>query len=182
MSEKKHYHYIYNNDGTEMIEYNNGHYIMDMDDATELLNEQYQQIKQLEQELSEMKDKAYENKCGWIEEFGCNIESQKEEARKEIYGEKAEQKRLQELKKDIEQKIISKNIPFEEKIRPVWARYNELNPHNDLAHKRVEKSCSNCTHHTWDWDIDDGHYGDEYEVCLKNQDPQSGPCEHYEEM
>lgn len=51
----------------------------------------------------------------------------------------------------------------------------------DLKHEKVEKDCGNCTHHTWDWDIDDGHYGDEFEVCLKNNDLK-GPCKDYEEM
>ena len=52
---------------------------------------------------------------------------------------------------------------------------------SNILHKEIEKSCSNCKNHTWDWDIDDGHYGDEYEVCLKNND-LDGPCEDYEEM
>ena len=52
---------------------------------------------------------------------------------------------------------------------------------SNIPHKEIEKSCSNCKNHTWDWDIDDGHYGDEYEVCLKNND-LDGPCEDYEEM
>jgi len=43
--------------------------------------------------------------------------------------------------------------------------------------KKVEKSCSNCEHHTYDW-FDDG---DEFEVCLKNNDLK-GPCEDYEEL
>ena len=51
----------------------------------------------------------------------------------------------------------------------------------DLTSKEIPKSCSNCKHHTWDWDIHDGHYRDEYSVCLKNND-LNGPCEDYEEM
>lgn len=50
---KKRYWYIYNDDGTEMIRYN-GNYLMDMEDATEKLNEQDAEIKRLEDELQNL--------------------------------------------------------------------------------------------------------------------------------
>lgn len=55
MTDKKQYHYIYCDDGTEMIE-KNGDYITNMEEATDLLNEQNQQIKQLKKEIK-AKDK-----------------------------------------------------------------------------------------------------------------------------
>ena len=67
-----------------------------------------------------MKDKAYHYGDLAIGEISSDFDKDMDELRKEIYGEKAEQKRLQELKKEIEEKIICKNIPIEERIIPVW--------------------------------------------------------------
>ena len=46
MTEKRFKH-ICNDDGSEMIQYNNGDYITDMEDATEKLNEQEKEIMDL---------------------------------------------------------------------------------------------------------------------------------------
>ena len=56
-------------------------------------------------------------------------------------------------------------------------RYTSDVIYRDVPAKPIKPSCSNCTHHTYDW-FDDG---DEFEVCQKNND-LNGPCKDYEEM
>ena len=42
--------------------------------------------------------------------------------------------------------------------------------------------CSNCCYHNYDWDINDGYGGEEYEVCDKGNDVTDGICEDWEEL
>lgn len=60
-------------------------------------------------------------------------------------------------------------------------RYTSDVIYMDIQDKPIKPSCSNCKHHTWDWYTNDEDYGDEFEVCLKNND-LNGPCKDYEEM
>ena len=69
------------------------------EDAVDLLNKQDTEIKELEKELTLMKDKAYYYGCCAIGETSSNYDKDIDEFRKEIYGEeKAEQIKQQEIK------------------------------------------------------------------------------------
>lgn len=52
----------------------------------------------------------------------------------------------------------------------------------ELKVYRKVASCSNCKYHNYDWDIDDGYGGEEYEVCDKGNDITEGICEEWEEL
>ena len=52
----------------------------------------------------------------------------------------------------------------------------------ELRIYRKVASCSNCKYHDYDWDIDDGYGGEEYEVCDKGNDVTDGICEEWEEL
>ncbi|MBR0059338.1 MAG: hypothetical protein IJP99_08425 [Methanobrevibacter sp.] len=47
--------------------------------------------------------------------------------------------------------------------------------------KEIKPSCDNCKHHNYDYDIDDGYYGEEYEICEKGNDLE-GPCNDWEKL
>ena len=53
---------------------------------------------------------------------------------------------------------------------------------NKLKVYRKIASCGNCQYHDYDWDIDDGYGGEEYEVCEKGNDVTDGICEDWEEL
>ena len=52
----------------------------------------------------------------------------------------------------------------------------------ELKVYRKVASCSNCKYHNYDWYIDDGYGGEEYEVCDKGNDVTEGICEEWEEL
>ena len=52
----------------------------------------------------------------------------------------------------------------------------------ELKVYRKVASCSNCKYHNYDWDINDGYGGEEYEVCDKGNDVTNGICEEWEEL
>lgn len=52
----------------------------------------------------------------------------------------------------------------------------------ELKVYRKVASCSNCKYHNYDWNIDDGYGGEEYEVCDKGNDVTDGICEEWEEL
>ena len=39
--------------------------------------------------------------------------------------------------------------------------------------------CSKCKYQTWDWYIDDGHYGDEFEICTKGLEMYGDECNEF---
>lgn len=53
-----------------------------------------------------------------------------------------------------------------------------------LKEYRKIMSCNNCKYHNYDWDIDDGYGGDEYEVCDKGNHDSLGMrfCKDWEEL
>lgn len=64
---------------------------------------------------------------------------------------------------------------------------NQLNDENEQLKQELKvyrkvASCSNCKYHNYDWDIDDGYGGEEYEVCDKGNDVTEGICEEWEEL
>ena len=52
----------------------------------------------------------------------------------------------------------------------------------ELKVYRKLANCSNCKYHNYDWDINDGYGGEEYEVCDKGNDVTYGICEEWEEL
>ena len=64
---------------------------------------------------------------------------------------------------------------------------NHLNEENEELKKELRiyrevASCSNCKYHNYDWDINDGYGGEEYEVCDKGNDVTEGICEDWSEL
>ena len=89
-------------------------------EVVDLLNEKEKQIKQLEKELSEMKDKAYKYGECLIWERSSTINEDTEKLRIEIYGkEKAEQLKKQEIEED--KKLYTRKATIHD-IKPVWER------------------------------------------------------------
>ena len=51
--------------------------------------------------------------------------------------------------------------------------------------KETRKSyvdCSQCSYHNYDWNINDGYGGEEYEICEKSQELYPKECEYFEEL
>ena len=133
------------------------------EDAVELLNEQDAKIQQLEKELTLMKDKAYEYGCEWIYSVcGFTQDEEKDKLRQEIYGEKAEQKRLQELKKEIEKAVIYKNKSFYETIPPIPIHISRR-PQDKIPID--ERICKDCLYNSQGKCVVSGEYVDEEETC-----------------
>ena len=64
---------------------------------------------------------------------------------------------------------------------------NELYDENkklksELRIYRKIASCQNCKHHNYDWAIDDGYGGEEYDVCDKGNDISDDICEDWVEL
>ena len=64
---------------------------------------------------------------------------------------------------------------------------NKLTEENEQLKKELRvyrkiASCHNCHYHSYDWNIDDGYGGEEYEVCDKGNDVTEGICEDWEEL
>lgn len=90
------------------------------EEVIDLLNEKEKQIKKLEKELSEMKDKAYKYGENLIWERSSTINKDTEKLRIEIYGkEKAEQLKKQEIEED--KKLYIRKATIHD-IKPVWER------------------------------------------------------------
>jgi len=90
------------------------------EEVIDLLNEKEKQIKQLEKELSEMKDKAFVYGENLIWERSSTINEDTEKLRIEIYGkEKAEQLKKQEIEED--KKLYTRKATIHD-IKPVWER------------------------------------------------------------
>lgn len=70
---------------------------------------------------------------------------------------------------------------------PLCDLLNSLNDENKELKKELKiyrkvASCSNCKYHNYDWDINDGYGGEEYEVCDKGNDVTEGICEDWGEL
>ena len=90
------------------------------EEVIDLLNEKEEKIKQLEKELSEMKDKAFVYGENLIWERSSTINEDTEELRIEIYGkEKAEQLKKQEIEED--KKLYTRKATIHD-IKPVWEK------------------------------------------------------------
>ena len=64
---------------------------------------------------------------------------------------------------------------------------NNLIDENDQLRQELQiyhkvAYCGNCHYHDYDWDVDDGYGGDEYEVCNKGNDVSEGICEDWREL
>ena len=149
-----------------------------VNETARVMEEKDKQIKQLEKELSEMQDKAFDYGESLIWEMSSDISNETDELRIEIYGkEKAEQLKQQQIEED--KKLYSRKATIDD-ITPVWKIY--LPEHMPLTPKKTEKVCRNCTHHDYDeFNLDDGGFV-EYEVCRKHHDLDNGPCEEWEEL
>lgn len=84
-----------------------------------------------------------------------------------------------QLKKDREELFIRE--------RDTKNDWRELKQENEQLKKELKvyrkiASCSNCRYHNYDWDINDGYGGEEYEVCDKGNDVTDGICEDWEEL
>ncbi|WP_458456509.1 hypothetical protein [Methanobrevibacter sp.] len=62
---------------------------------------------------------------------------------------------------------------------------NQLNKENEqlkfeLSIYRYVAYCGNCKYHNYEWDVNDGYRGYEYEVCDKGNNVSDGICEEWE--
>ena len=69
---------------------------------------------------------------------------------------------------------------YVDKIKEVEKENEQLK--SELKIYRNVANCGNCKYHDYDWDINDGYGGDEYEVCDKGNDVTEGICEDWEEL
>ena len=55
-----------------------------------------------------------------------------------------------------------------------------------IEKKKTKKSdkldCHQCEYHNYDWDINDGYGGEEYEICEKGHELHPDTCEDFEEL
>ena len=79
-----------------------------------------------------------------------------------------------QLKKEAQLSICEKRI--------IELRKENEQLKQELKVYRKVASCSDCKYHNYDWDIDDGYGGEEYEVCDKGNDVTYGICEEWEEL
>lgn len=42
--------------------------------------------------------------------------------------------------------------------------------------------CGQCEYHNYDWDVDDGYGGDEYEICEKGHELYPKKCKDFKEL
>lgn len=66
-------------------------------------------------------------------------------------------------------------------------KMNELADENkelkeELKTYRRIANCHNCKYHDYDWDVNDGYGGDEYEYCRKGNDVTDEICTDWEEI
>ena len=159
------------------------------EEVIDLLNEKEEKIKQLEKELSQIK-----------ETFQCTITQNYTEDNKDEIHIKDSYTEIHIKNGGLCLKIYPPNTePYDfyyrvagtlithEKFstknkltQKYWQHY--LPEHMPIISKKIEKSCHHCTHHDYDeFNRGDGNY-DGYEVCRKNHDLSKGPCEDYEEL
>ena len=87
------------------------------------------------------------------------------------------------------------DIDFEDYFGDVGTDYadkfvdllNQLNEENNQLKKELKiyrriANCGNCMYHNYDWDVDDGYGGEEYEVCDKGNDMSDRICVDWEEL
>lgn len=101
-----------------------------------------------------------------------------------LYKENQElKKENKELKFQLEEcrtnKLFSRR-ELEKENKELKAENEQLKKELKVYHKVAR--CSNCKYHNYDWDIDDGYGGEEYEVCDKGNDVTEGICEEWEEL
>ena len=48
--------------------------------------------------------------------------------------------------------------------------------------KTGKLDCAHCHHHNYDWNVDDGYGGDEYEICEKGHELHPDECKDFEEL
>lgn len=99
--------------------------------------------------------------------------------------------KLHSRNKRLEEKIQRERTSFM-KTHERWSKeaenkIKELAEDNEKLKKELKvyrkiASCSNCRYHDYDWDINDGCGGEEYEVCDKGNDVTDGICEGWEEF
>lgn len=79
------------------------------------------------------------------------------------------------------------NTQIKDEVKTRTRIQHQLEEENEQLKKELKvyrkvASCSNCKYHNYDWDIDDGYGGDEYEVCDKGNDVTEGICEDWREL
>lgn len=74
------------------------------------------------------------------------------------------------LKSSERSKALSKLQKENDKLK------SELSIYRDIAY------CGNCKYHDYDWYVDDGYGGDEFEVCNKGNDVTEGICREWAEL
>ena len=76
--------------------------------------------------------------------------------------------------------IIPKPLPYEyvkkamDEVRPL--------PENEKKTKKDYIDCTFCEYHDYDWDVDDGYGGDEYEICEKGNELFPKECKDFKEL
>ena len=75
----------------------------------------------------------------------------------------------------------------EKNVRICINKLNELADENEQLKKELKiyhkvANCSNCAYHNYDWYVDDGYGGEEFEVCDKGNDMSDRICEDWEEL
>lgn len=82
----------------------------------------------------------------------------------------------------LEATITPRELPYNRYINKA---INEVH-HNTMKTQKKKKSkyidCHTCDYHNYDWYIDDGHNGDEFEICEKGHELYPEKCEDYEEL
>lgn len=81
----------------------------------------------------------------------------------------------------LEAKITPAPLPTEKYIQQAM---NSNLPISQIKEKKQSKfmECQNCDYHNYDWYIDDGHNGDEFEICEKGHELYPEKCEDYKEL
>ena len=75
-------------------------------------------------------------------------------------------------------------IPFKRTIKVIFKESicsNEMHAHKLIIDKSPI-NCSQCYNHNYDWDIDDGYGGYEYEVCDKGHELYPMECNDFKEL
>ena len=61
----------------------------------------------------------------------------------------------------------------------------EVKPLSEKEKEKTKKpyvDCGQCEYHNYDWDVDDGYGGDEYEICEKGHELYPKECKDFEEI
>lgn len=176
---------IFKDDGREF--FNSVDCLKD-NEIVDLLNEQDAEIKQLEKELSQIKETfqftiaqnyTEDNKDEiHIKDSYTEIYIKNGRLCLKIYPPNTEP---YDFYYRVAGTLITHEKVSTKNINPkLLAKY--LPEHMPIISKKTEKSCHHCTHHDYDeYNYGNGDY-DEYEVCRKNHDLDNGPCEDYEEL